>query len=94
MSRFTPQQKQALVALAKQYSPEVHRVITRGDVDEVTIESREEATLLEAFADSITTQVMRDYPDHAGRDEDIHADAELSVHMIADVLADYRTRFP
>lgn len=94
MSKFTPPQKQALVELARKYAPAVHLIVTRGGEEDVTIESDDEAALLENFADKVTTMVMRDFPDHAGKDEDIHADAELAVNMIADVLADYRGESP
>jgi hypothetical protein len=44
---------------------------------------------LDGFAETLTSRVLRDFPDYAGRDENIHADAEMVVHMVADVIADY-----
>ena len=90
MSKFTPQQKHALLHLARAYAPAVHAVVSRGAADEVAVYSDGDAALLDEFAAKITTWVVRDYPDYAGKDENVNADAELAVHMIADVLAEYR----
>jgi hypothetical protein len=92
MSKVTPQQKHALVDLARRYAPEVHTVVSRGADDDVTIDTDAEAALLDDFADRVAALVLRDHPDHAGADEDVNADAELAVHMIADVVADFRRR--
>jgi hypothetical protein len=88
MSRFTAVQKAAFSALAKRYSPAVHAVVSRGDAESIEVRSREEAALLDEFADRICGMVQRDHPDYDGSDEDINADAELVVHMVSNVLAD------
>lgn len=90
MSKVTPQQKQALIHLARRYAPAVCEIVERGAVDDISIFTDREAALLDEFAATITSGVVRDYPDYMARDENINADAELAVHMIADLLAEYR----
>jgi len=89
MSRFTSQQKQAFLSLARRYSPAVYEVIKQGDPQEISVSSQDEAIVLDDFADKVCALVVRDHPDYAGRDEDINADAELVVKMVASVLAEY-----
>jgi hypothetical protein len=91
MSKFTPEQKQALVNLTQRYAPGLYPVVSRGPADDVTVLSDEEADLLDDFAARVTTLVVRDFPDHSGQDEDINADAELVVHMIADIITEHRS---
>jgi hypothetical protein len=90
MSKFTPEQKQALLNLTRRYAPNLYPIVGRGPADDVTVLSDEEAVLLDDFASRVTTLVIRDFPDHEGKDEDINADAELVVHMIADILSEHR----
>ena len=88
MSKFTPEQKKAFLLLSEQYDEKVYSIIKRGEPDEICVESKEEAVILENFSNKICALVVKDYPDHTGKDEDINADAELIVHMISDVIAD------
>jgi hypothetical protein len=89
MSKFTSTQKKAFLDLAQRYNAIVFAIVERGSEDEISIRSSEEADALDGFAETLTSLVMRDFPDYAGRDENIHADAELVVHMVTDILADH-----
>jgi hypothetical protein len=89
MSKFTREQKAALLGLAERYGPEILAVAKRGGAEDVSVLNRDEALLFERFADGIVAKVFRDHSDVEGEHGDINADAELVVHMIADVLAEY-----
>ena len=89
MSRVTQQQKDAFLALARRYSPPVHSLVLRGGADEIVVKSRHEAAVLDESASGICTRVRQDYPDYEGKDADVNADAELIVHLVADILADH-----
>lgn len=91
MSKFTIQQKAALLHLAGLYNPAAQEIVKRGGPEEVSIDSSEEGKILDDFADKVCVLVSRDYPDYLGRDEDINADAQMVVHMISKVLAEYRS---
>lgn len=89
MSKVTPQQKIAFVTLAGRYSPPVRAIVARGGADEISIANREEAAVLDEFADGICARVLKDFPDYEGRHADINADAELVVHLVADILSEH-----
>ncbi|MET0387002.1 MAG: hypothetical protein ABW321_13635 [Polyangiales bacterium] len=92
MHEFTTAQKAALLRLTHRYAPEAHAVVSRGGEDDVTVHSDADAALLDDFAERVVDLVLRDFPDYAGKDENVHADAELVVHMIADILAEHQAR--
>lgn len=91
MSKFTVQQKEALLHLSRLYSPPVHEIVNRGGAEDVSIKSSEEGKILDDFADKVCMLVGRDYPDYLGRDEDVNADAQMVVGMISKVLAEYQS---
>jgi hypothetical protein len=91
MSRFTVQQKEALLHLSRLYSPAVHEIVNRGGAENISIRSSEEGKILDDFAGEVCPLVGRDHPDPLGRDEDIHADAQMVVGMISKVLAEYQS---
>lgn len=86
MSNFTEEQKSAFLFLAKKYDIEVYEIASRGDMAEIKVLSEEEALLLNKFASTICEVVVKDYPDIDGADENINADAEMVVFMVADIL--------
>lgn len=90
MSRFTLQQKEAFLHLARLYSPAVYEIVKHGGAEDLSIRSSEEGKILDDFADLVCTLVGRDYPDHPGRDADINADAQMVVGMVSKVLAEYQ----
>ena len=89
MSNITPEQKAVLVELATRYSPPVRDLLMRGADDQVLVNSRAEAAMLDEFANNICSHVVRDHPNHAGSDEEVNANAELSVHLIANILHEH-----
>ena len=94
MSKVTLEQKRALAELSKRYSPPVYAIVARGADDEIRIQSREEAALIDEFANNICSLVLKDHPNYTGRDADINADAELVVHLVAGVLAEQGFEIP
>lgn len=91
MSKFTVQQKEALLHISRLYNPSVHEIVNRGGAEDISIKSSEEGKILDDFADKVCALVGRDYPDYLGRDEDINADAQMVVGMISKVLAEYQS---
>jgi len=89
MSRFTVQQKEALLHLSRLYSPAVHEIVNRGGDENISIRSSEEWKILDDFAGKVCTLVAHDHPDTLGHDADINADAQMAVGMISKVLAEY-----
>ena len=88
MSNFTEEQKKAFVSLAQRYDQPVFEIVNRGNNVEIYVVSEEEAKILDEFSSKICGLVVKDYPDHEGKDEDINADAEMVVHMISDILSE------
>ncbi len=88
MSNFTEEQKNAFLYLSEKYDQPVFQIVNRGAVNEIYLETREEANIIDKFSDKICTLVVKDYPDHEGTDENINADAEMVVHMISNILAE------
>lgn len=86
MSNFTEEQKSAFLFLAKKYDIEVYEIASRGDMSEIKVLSEEEALLLNKFASTICEVVVNDCPYIDGADENINADAEMAVFMVADIL--------
>ncbi len=88
MTDFTIEQKEAFLSLAKRYDGNVYEIATRTDSTEITVISKEEAVMLEAFSSKVCDLVLKDHPDYDGKDEDINADAEMVTYMISDILSD------
>jgi len=88
MSNFTKEQKEAFVYLSEKYDQQVFKIVNRGADNEIYIESEEEAKIIDEFSNKICALVIKDYPDHERKDEDINADAEMIVHMVSDILSD------
>lgn len=93
MSDFTIEQKSAFSVLAKKYNETVYGIVSREGQTEVCIQSNEEAKALDEFSNSICSLVIKDFPDIEGKDEDINADAEMVVFMIADILSESEYSF-
>ena len=88
MSNVTKEQKQAFLHIAESYNTDVYDIIRRGSSDEIIISSQSDADKLEEFSGKVCDLVFKDYPDIEGKHEDINADAEMIVHIIADVLTE------
>jgi len=89
MSNVTTEQKDVFLELAARYSAPVHALVARGRNAQILIQSRSEAATLDEFANNIVAMVLHDHQDYAGADEGIHANAELVVHIVADLLHEH-----
>lgn len=88
MSNFTKEQKIAFLSLAEEYDLNVYEIISKGGPNEINVSNQDEAALLNAYASTICELVVKDHPDIDGVDENINADAEMVVYMVADILSE------
>ena len=85
-------QKATFLKLAGKYDPDVYKIVSRGDIETIQIETEDELAEIELFSSKIVSLVGNDYPDADGKDRDINDDAVMVAFLCSRVMTDYEKR--
>jgi len=90
INNVTKVQKEMFLKLAKEYDPDVYKIVVRGNAETIEVTTGDELAEIELFADKIVSLVGNDYPDDEGADRDINDDAVAVAFLCSRVINDYK----